>query len=451
MNPFLHRTATHAGAYLESLKTRRVSPEAGAVAGLARLAGPLPEDPTSPEEVLDLLAECGSPATVATAGPRYFGFVIGGTLPASLAANWMAGVWDQNAGIHVMSPTAAVLEETALQWLVELLGLPQGTGAGFVTGATMANFTGLAAARHHLLNRKSWDVTARGLYGAPEIRVVLGEEAHVSLLKALSLLGLGSGRVERVPVDAQGRMRPEAVPDADGLTILCIQAGNVNSGAFDPAGEIVPRAQAAGAWVHVDAAFGLWALASPKYSHLAAGIEAADSIGTDAHKWLNVPYDSGIAFCRHPEALVGAMSASPAAYLDMMASPLREPDSYTPEMSRRARGIEIWAALRSLGKRGLAELVERNCRQARRFAEGLQAAGFRVHNEVLLNQVVVSFGDAERTQEVIRRIQEDGVMWAGSTVWRGKTAMRISVSNWATTEEDVEMSLEAIVRASAGV
>jgi glutamate/tyrosine decarboxylase-like PLP-dependent enzyme len=347
-----------------------------------------------------------------------------------------------------MSPAAAVLEETALRWLVELLGLPAGTAAGFVSGATMGNFTGLAAARYQLLKRRAWDVTTQGLYGAPEVRVVVGDEVHVSLLKGLSLLGFGSGRVVRVPVDDRGRMRPEALPALDDMTILCLQAGNVNSGAFDPMDAIIPIAQAAGAWVHVDAAFGLWALASPAYAHLAKGLELADSIGTDAHKWLNVPYDSGIAFCRHPEALGGAMAASPAAYLDMMASRRREPDYFTPEMSRRGRGIEIWAALRSLGRSGLAELVERTCRLAQRFAEGLQAAGFTVHNDVVLNQVVVSFGDAERTLAVIRQVQEDGVLWAGSTVWKGVTAMRISVSGWATTDSDVDLSLEAIIKAN---
>lgn len=451
METLLKKTTAHALDYLAGLPERRVAPAPEAEAGLAALAGPLPEEPTSPEEVLDLLARAGAPGTVASVGPRYFGFVTGGTLPAALAANWLAGAWDQNAGLRVMSPAAAALEETALRWLVELLSLPEGTGAGFVTGATMANFCGLAAARFHLLQRTGWDVAGRGLYGAPEVRVVVGEEVHVSLLKALNLLGFGSGRVERVPVDAQGRMQPGALPPLDELTILCLQAGNVNSGTFDPAAEILPRAQAAGAWVHVDGAFGLWALASPVLAHLAAGVAEADSIGTDAHKWLNVPYDSGIIFCRRPEALIGAMAPGPAAYLDMMASPQREPDSYTPEMSRRARGIEIWAALRSLGKRGLAELVERNCRLARRFAEGLQAAGFDVRNEVVLNQVVVAFGDAERTLEVIRRVQAGGVMWAGSTVWHGVTAMRISVSNWATGEQDVDASLAAICAAAADV
>ena len=451
MKNLLQTTARYAAEYLETLNDRRVAPDPQALSNLAGLAGPLPIGPMPPEETLSLLTQFGSPGTVATAGPRYFGFVIGGVLPAALAANWLAGAWDQNAGLYVMSPAAAVLEETTQRWLVELLGLPGETAVGFVTGATMANFTGLAAARYQLLRQKGWDVTTQGLYGAPEIRVVVGEEVHVSLLKGLSLLGFGSERVVRVPVDDQGRMRAEAVPELDDLVILCLQAGNVNSGAFDPLEAIVPQAQAAGAWVHVDAAFGLWALASPEYALLAQGLEQADSIGTDAHKWLNVPYDSGIVFCRRPEALVGAMSTGPAAYLDMMASPRREPDHFTPEMSRRGRGIEVWAALHSLGKSGVAELVERTCRLARQFADGLRAAGFIVHNEVVLNQVVVSFGDAERTLEVIRRVQEDGTMWAGSTVWKGVTAMRISVSNWATTEADVEASLEAVVEANGRI
>ncbi len=444
MKTLLASTASHATDYLARLPDRAVFPQAGDIELLENLGGPLPESPTSPQEVMEKMARYASPATVASAGPRYFGFVVGGVLPAALAANWLAGAWDQNAGAWVMSPAAARLEQVALDWLVDLLGLPPETGAGFVTGATMANFTGLAAARQHLLDRLGWDVTTHGLYGAPEIQVVVGEEVHVSLLKSLSLLGFGSQRVTRVPADDQGRMRPDRLPELDDRTILCLQAGNVNSGAFDPAAELIPLARQAGAWVHTDGAFGLWALASPELAPLASGFEQADSIATDAHKWLNVPYDSGIAFVRQPTALQRAMAAGPAAYLDGMAASNREPDHYTPDMSRRARGVEIWAALQSLGRSGLAEMVERCCRLARQMADGLQESGFDVLNEVVLNQVVVSFGSPEHTREVIRRVQEGGEMWAGSTVWQGRAGMRLSVSNWSTTQADIARSLEAI-------
>lgn len=442
----LEIAAARAGKYLESLDERRVAPLPEMAARLAELGGPLPGHPAKPEEVLAMLDEVGSPGTVATAGGRYFGFVIGGSLPAPLAANWLAGAWDQDAVFVSLSPSAAAIEEIALRWLLELLGLPRDAGAGFVTGATMANFSGLAAARHALLERAGWDVESRGLFGAPEIRVVVGSEVHVSLLKALALLGLGRDRVTRVPVDGQGRMRVDSLPDLDDMTILAIQAGNVNSGAFDPARELCARAHQAGAWVHVDGAFGLWAGASPAREHLVEGVADADSWAIDCHKWLNVPYDSGVAFCRNPDHLRAAMTAS-AAYLQV--GDQREPGNFTPEMSRRARGIEIWAAIRSLGRSGIADLVERTCQHAARFAERLRDAGFDVLNEVSLNQVLVSFGDAETTTRVIAAIQADGTCWCGGTVWQGRTAMRISVSSWATTEEDVERSLAAILRIAA--
>jgi glutamate/tyrosine decarboxylase-like PLP-dependent enzyme len=430
-------------AYREGVGERRVAPLPEAVARLAELGGPLPDGPTDAASVLALLDEVGSPATVATAGGRYFGFVNGSSLPVTLAANWLAGAWDQNAAFAVMSPTAAVLEEIALRWLVELLGLPPEAGGAFVTGATMANFTVLAAARHALLEQAGWDVEAEGLFGAPPITVVIGQEVHPSLLKALGLLGLGRRRVVTVPVDGQGRMRADAFPRLDGPAIVCIQAGNVNSGAFDPAREICARAHEAGAWVHVDGAFGLWAAAAPERAHLAAGVADADSWATDAHKWLNVPYDSGVAFVRRPEHLRGAMMLS-APYLIQGAE--REPSQYTPEASRRARGVEIWTALRALGRAGVADLVEQTCRHAARFAEGLRAAGYRVLNEVVINQVLVSFGDADLTRRVIARIQADGMCWCGGTVWQGQTAMRISVSSWATTAEDVDRCLAAMLR-----
>jgi len=442
----LKRAARDAMDYLEGVYQRRVSPAAEAVAKLNALRGPLPPGPTSAEAVLHLLDEYGSPATVANGGGRYFGFVNGGCVPAAMAAGWLVTAWDQNAAFLVQSPTAITLEEVALEWVRELFGLPVGTGGAVVTGATMANLTALAAARHALLSRAGWDVESDGLFGAPPITVVVGEEVHPSLLKALGLLGLGRKRVVRVPVDGQGRMRADALPHLDGQTILCLQAGNVNTGAFDPAAAICPSARAAGAWVHVDGAFGLWAAASPEYRKLTNGFELADSWATDAHKWPNIGYDCGIALVREPAALKGAMSIR-AAYLQTDGP--REPSDYNPEMSRRARSVELWAGLRSMGKSGIAEIVERTSSHARRFAAGLKAGGYEVLNEVVINQVLVSFGDAEKTLRVIARLQAEGTCWCGSTVWQGRTAMRISVSNWATTKDDVELSLAAMVEAAA--
>jgi glutamate/tyrosine decarboxylase-like PLP-dependent enzyme len=447
MHDLLRVTAERAAQYLDGLDERGVIPSAEALAQLAELGGPLPDAPADPADVLALLDRAGSPATVASAGGRYYGFVVGGALPAALAANWLAAAWDQNAGTAVLSPAAAAIETIAQGWLLDLLALPSESGIGFVTGATMANLSGLAAARHAVLERAGWDVETRGLFGAPPITVLVGEEVHVSLLKALSLLGLGRGRVVRVPVDGQGRMRPDAVPAIEGPTIMCLQAGNVNTGACDPVEELCAIAHDAGAWVHVDGAFGLWLAASPKRVHLVRGIAKADSWATDAHKWLNVPYDSGLVICRRPEHLRAAMSVN-AAYLE--GQDMRgEPYQYTPEMSRRARGVEVWAALRALGRAGLADLVERSCRHAARFAEGLRSAGYQVLNEVVGNQVLVAFGDADTTRQVIAAIQAEGICWCGGTVWQGHTAMRISVSSWATTEEDVEISLASMLRNAA--
>jgi len=443
MNELLDDVSRRAAAYIAATPSRSVAPTPDAVARLAELGGPVPEGPSDPAEVIRILDEIGSPATVTSTGGRYFGFVIGGALPAPLAANWLAGAWDQNAGFVVMSPVAAALEDITLAWLRDIVGLSDTFGAGFVTGATMANFTGLAAARTTLLRRAGWDVEEQGLFGAPELTVVVGDEVHVSLLKALAMLGLGRARVTRVPVDDQGRMRARDLPPLDGRTILCIQAGNVNTGAFDPATELCAVAREAGGWVHVDGAFGLWAAAAPKRRHLFAGFTNADSLAVDCHKWLNVPYDSGIAFVRDPEHLRQAMVLS-AAYLQ--AGTTRDPANYTPDASRRARGVEIWAALRSLGRSGLAELVERSCVLATRFAQGLSRAGVRVLNDVVLNQVLVSFGDPAVTRRVIAEVQTDGTCWCGGTVWQGHTAMRISVSCYLTTEEDIDRSVDAVVR-----
>ena len=443
MEALLFDVANRSSQYAEDLLARRVSPAPEAVERLKKFDVPLQDEPMNPSGVLAELDEIGSPATVASTGGRYFGFVVGGCLPAAMAANMLAGVWDQNVSMRVLSPVSAHLEDLCRKWLICVLRLPEDAGVGFVTGATMANFAGLAAARHALLSREGWDVEARGLFGAPPITVIVGEEVHVSVLKALSMLGLGRDRVVRVPVDGQGRMRADALPKIEGPTIVCIQAGNVNTGAFDPAEEICRTTRALGAWVHVDGAFGLWALASPRRAPLARGFLQADSWAMDGHKWLNVPQDSGIVFVREASHLQAAMSAR-AAYL--IEGEGREPSHYVPESSRRARGIEIWAALRSLGRIGLADLIERTCQHASRFAEGLIAAGYDILNDVVLNQVLVSFGGADITRRVIQRVQQEGTCWCGGTEWQGHVAMRISVSSWATTEEDVRRSLEVILR-----
>jgi glutamate/tyrosine decarboxylase-like PLP-dependent enzyme len=391
-----------------------------------------------------MLDDICSPATMAMAGSRFFGFVIGGSLPIALAANWLAGAWDQNSALHNVTPATAHLERIALRWLLDLFQLPREAGGAFVTGATMANFSALAAARHAVLHRAGWNVEADGLPGAPPVTVVVSAEAHPTLIKALGLLGLGRKRVLRVPVDEQGRMRAEALPPVTGPAIVCTQAGNVNTGSFDPIGAICEAAHVRGAWVHVDGAFGLWATAVPAMGHLTAGIDRADSWATDFHKWLNLPYDSGVALVRDAEALRAAMAVT-AEYLPTEGD-VRNPSDYTPELSRRARGVEAWAALRSLGREGVIDLITRTCSHARRFAEGLQSAGHRILNDVVLNQVVVAFGDAETTLRVISELQAEGTCWCGSTVWQGQTAMRISVSSWATTDEDVERSLDAMLR-----
>jgi glutamate/tyrosine decarboxylase-like PLP-dependent enzyme len=439
----LNLSAERAIRYTKEIGNRRVSPAPSDVEKLARFRERLPEQPTDPGRVIAMLDEVGSAATVASTGGRYFGYVIGGALPASMAASWLVNAWDQNTALRAMSPVAAELEDVVLGWVCEALGLPTDCAGGLVTCATMANFTALAAARTALLVRAGWNVVEDGLFGAPPIEVVVGAEVHMSMQKALSLVGFGRSRVTTVEVDGQGRMRADKMPKLSDRTIVCIQAGNVNTGAFDPAAEICARAKEQSAWVHVDGAFGLWAHASPKYRHLTEGFALADSWGTDAHKWPNVNYDSGIVIVRDESALQTAMMGT-AAYLEPGSG--REPMYHSPEASRRARGAEVWAALKSLGKSGLRALIERTCAYATKFADGLRAAGFHVLNDVVINQVLVSFGTPEVTREVIRGVQEEGTCWCGGTVWQGHTAMRISVSSWATTEADVERSLEAMVR-----
>jgi len=453
----LESTARLAAGYRESLNERPVRALMSAADLERALAAPLGDDGESAAEVVAALARIGAAGSVASAGPRYFGFVIGGSTPAALAADWLVSTWDQNGGLYATSPLVSTLEEVTVGWLRELAGLPASMTVGFVTGCQMASFTGLAAARHRVLRDAGWDVEAQGLFGAPPIEVLVGDEAHYTIFLALQLLGLGGSRLRRVPVDRQGRMRADALAatlaSVAGPCIVCAQAGNVNSGAFDPLEEIAALTHQHRGWLHVDGAFGLWAVAAPGRAHLVRGIEHADSIATDAHKWLNVAYDCGIVFCADAAAHRSAMSlTSPAQAAPYLATStrLRDPHEFVPEESRRGRAVPVYALLRTLGRVGLAELIERNCRQARRFAEGLTAAGHEVLNEVVLNQVVVSFGDAERTRRVVAAVQAEGTCWCGSTVWQGRTAMRISVSSAATTDADVERSLAAILRVARG-
>lgn len=439
----LQTGAKIASQYLAELSDRAVQPNEDGLNGLAALDVDLPDLPQDSSEVLNELHAHGSPATIASAGPRYFGFVIGGVVPAALGASVLASAWDQNTGMQVCTPIGAKLEEISSRWLIDLLRFDPACGVGFVTGATVANFTAICAARHRLLANKDWDVEQEGLFGAPPIRVVVGEQVHASVKKALSLAGFGRARVETVAVDDQGRMIPSRIPELDDMTLLCLQAGEVNTGAFDPFTEIVGHAKEAGAWVHVDGAFGLWARACSEFDNQTAGLELADSWAADAHKWLNVPYDSGLVICRDREAIVNAMTIK-APYLDDK-SPY-EPCWFTPELSRRARGTEVYAAIRSLGRSGVSDMISRCCRHARRFAGELEASGFEILNDVVLNQVLVRFGDDQQTKRAIELIQQDGTCWAGGTTWQGKHAMRISVSSWATTDEDVTASLEAMIR-----
>jgi len=457
LRPLLDNAAAHAAGFLEGLPERRVAPTATAEELREELGGPLPEHPLEPAQVLADLAGAVEPGLMATAGGRFFGFVIGGSLPAALAADWLTSAWDQNAGLYVAAPAASVAEEVSGEWLIELFGLPREVSYGFVTGCQMANFTALTAARHSVLEAVGWDVEAGGLVGAPPIRVIVGDERHVTVDRALRFLGLGTANLRPVPADAQGRMRVDALSaaleEASGPTIVCAQAGNVNTGAFDPLREICETAHEAGAWVHVDGAFGMWAAATPSLRHLVEGIERADSWATDAHKWLNVPYDSGLVFCAHPAAHRAAMG-SHASYLVQSEGGERDGLDWNPEASRRARGFPVYAAIRSLGRSGIADLVDRCCAHARRFAEALvQEPAVEVLNEVVLNQVLVRFLDAggdhdARTRAVVKAVQDDGTCWLGGTTWQGKAAMRISVCNWSTTTDDVDRSVEAILRAA---
>jgi glutamate/tyrosine decarboxylase-like PLP-dependent enzyme len=442
----LAEAAGRAGRYLASLDKRPVAPDAAALAGLARFDEPLPDLPGDPAATLALLDEAGSPATMASAGGRYFGFVVGGSHPAALAASWLATAWDQNAALPVMSPAAARLHDVVAGWLSELLGLPAGTAAVFVTGAAMANAAALTAARDHQLARAGWDVQANGLFGAPELTVLVGEKAHSTVIKALGLIGLGRERVRRIPADDQGRLRADCLPqDLAGPAVVCVQAGEVNTGAFDPFPAVVEWARRHRAWVHVDGAFGLWALVDPARSHLTAGLPDADSWATDAHKWLNVPYDCGIALVRRPEDLRRSF-ASVAGYLPPDTG--FEAMHHTPQASQRARQVEVWAVLRTLGRQGVTDLITRTCDHAQAMAVRLRQAGLEVLNDVVLNQVLVRAATDDRTLALVESVQQDGTSWCGPTVWEHRPAMRISVSGWATSAEDVAQSAAAIIAAA---
>jgi glutamate/tyrosine decarboxylase-like PLP-dependent enzyme len=431
-------------AYMDGVRDRIVYPSDQAIKALDIFDEPFPVKPGDPAEILHQLHEYGSPATVAQTGGRYFGFVNGGSVPAAMASKWLSDVWDQNAGMYVTSPITSQLESTCEKWLVNLFGLPEGTAAGFVSGSSTAILSGLAAARNELLKRQGWDVNADGLFGAPELRVVIGEQAHASVFKALALLGLGKNRVELVPSDEQGRMRVDKMSELNSHCLVIAQAGNVNSGAFDPLEEICERAREARAWVHIDGAFGLWAATSRKTNFLTQGIEKADSWSVDAHKTLNSPYDCGIVLCKQPEALINAMQAT-ASYLHF--SEKRNGMTYTPEMSRRARAVDLWATLKSLGKEGLEQLVERLCEHASRFGMELEARGFHILNEVVFNQVLVACDTPEQTRATLENIQKSGECWCGGATWKGEPIIRISVCSWATTAEDVERTVSAFAEA----
>lgn len=448
----LQQTANRAADYLESLQTRVVRPDPTAVQNLSAFHHPLPERGIESAEIIRRLDELGSNATMGMAGPRFFGFVIGSALPAALAADWMTSAWDQNSVYLVNAPATVTLELQSLKWIIDLLGFPASTGGTFVTGATVANMVGMFAARHAVLSREGWNVGDQGLIGAPPITVYAGEELHITMIKAIGMTGLGKKRIITVPSDSQGRIRADKFPrQLPPRSIVCLQAGNVNTGAIDPIDEIcdIVRDSTTNAWVHVDGAFGLWSRIAPSTKHLATGFEKADSWSVDAHKWMNVPYDCAIALVKDAQMLSDAMVIT-APYLPPIEG-VRPSSECAPELSRRARATTVWAALMSLGREGFVDIVERNCRFARMFANGLRSAGYTILNDVVLNQVLVKFGSDDQTKQVCAAIVEDGTCWCGTTIWQGKTAMRISVSSWATTDADVRISLDAMLRCAKKV
>ena len=453
----LRRTSELANDFLDGVGDRPVARPIDFDELLAEMDGNgLPPDGGDPMQIVEQLSGLADRAVVATAGPRYFGFVVGGSLPVAVAADWLTAVWDQNAAFYAHSPVAAAVEQIAGDWLIELFGLAKGCSVGFVTGGTMANFTALAAARHALLGKLGWDVEQQGLFGAPAMTVITSDESHVSIFASLQMLGLGSGQVVRVPTDDQGRMRSDKLRSIlAGIqtpVLVCAQAGNVNTGSFDAIPEIAACVRERPGWLHIDGAFGLWAAASLAHRPLAQGLELADSVSVDCHKWLNVPYDSGLVFMRDAAAHQAAMSLH-ASYYVTASRAERDNCNWVPEASRRARGFTVYAALRFLGREGIAEIIERCCQLARRMANRLsQAPAVTILNDVVLNQVLVRFSDPsgkdsdELTAKVIRRVQEDGTCWLGGTTWHGMHAMRISISNWSTTKKDIDVSAEAILR-----
>ena len=431
-------------SYARGITKRRVFPGEQDLASLEAFHEPWPEGPSPAEATIRLLDAVGSPATVATAGARYFGFVTGGALPAALAADWIVSAWDQPAALPILSPAIAAIEAVAARWVLEALDLPSSSAVAFPTGASHGNLIALAAARRAVLLRQNYDVDELGLRGAPPFRLIVSDEAHSTLIKGLGVLGIGRRAVEVVPTDDQGRMRLEALPPIDATTIVCVQAGNVNSGSFDPINDIAAKTKAAGAWLHVDGAFGLWARATSQLAHVAAGMEHADSWVTDGHKWLNTPYDCGIVICRDPQVLQAAMSITAAYMPEGETVPAKD---RLIEFSRRARGVTVWAAMRALGRQGLSDLIDTCCQHAQTLRAGLLRMGWTIHNEVILNQVVASYESAERTERIRAAVISEGTCWFGPTRWRGQDAIRLSVSSWATDGADIEAALEAIAAA----
>ena len=455
LRDLVQRTAGYIADYREAVAAQPVARDVDFDRLRAALGGPLPDAGSAPSVVIDELVAAAEPALVATTGPRYFGLVVGGALDSASCADMLATGWDQVAFNAVTSPAAAVVEEVVGEWLKAVLGLPSAASFGLVTGAQGANTVALATARHHVLAQAGWNVEEQGLWDAPRLRVIVGEERHATIDRSLRLLGIGAGTVEAIPADRNGAIDVDALTRAldarpDALSIVCLQAGNVNTGACDDLAAACESAHRHGAWVHVDGAFGLWAAASPSTRHLVTGIEQADSWAVDGHKWLNVPYDSGYVFCAHPDAHAASMAYSAAYLVGQEAGIARTPSDFVPESSRRARGLATWAALRQLGRTGVRDLVDRCCALARRFAETLAAIeGVTIANDVVLNQVLVGFGDDDRTDRIIAEVQRDGTCWVGGTTWQGQRLMRISVSNWTTTEADVDSSVSAIRRALA--
>jgi glutamate/tyrosine decarboxylase-like PLP-dependent enzyme len=442
MEELLSEAARRAIRYRLNLPNEPIRPDPSA--DLSDLGGDFPDGPTDPMKVLELMDEVGIAGTMGFSNPRFYGWVIGGVHPVALAADWLVSAWDQPTYAAVASPATVAMEAAAIEWVKEATRLPGASWGVFVTGTTVAHMVTLAAARSAVLAAEGWDATGQGLFGAPPVTVVVGEEVHPSLIKALGVVGLGRNRVVEVPVDDQGRMKAEAFPKITPPAIVCVQAGNVNTGAFDPMAEIVPKAKEAGAWVHVDGAFGFWAAASPRLAHLAEGMDLADSWATDAHKYLNVPYDAGLALVRNPSDLERLMSVE-AAYL-VEGRIGQDPGLYAPEMSRRARGVPTWAVLKSLGKSGLVDMIDRTVDMAQRFAGRMRDAGFTILNDVVLNQVLIDFGGPEETNRIVREVQAEGTLFAGPTVWQGKTAMRVSVSNFGTTEKEIDESVDVVLR-----